>query len=87
MRVASAVSRGLARCAMRRFGIGEEFYTQEGVMSMREAYESLLKFAAKRGMGKDEFDTMVVDMDVTRETLVDNFMPVWKMIIEMTAEA
>lgn len=87
MRVASAVSRGLARCAMRRFGIGEEFYHDDDGMSWKEAYRSLEKFATKRGMSKDDLNTMLIDeMQITRETVVDNFMAVWREIIRRTED-
>jgi hypothetical protein len=86
MRIASAVSRGLARCAMRRFGIGEEFYHSEDEMSVKEAYEQLKVFALKRGLAKDEFDVLLHDMEIGRENLVDNYMVVWRMIIERTVE-
>jgi hypothetical protein len=86
MRIASAVSRGLARCAMRRFGIGEEFYHSEDGMSVEEAYEQLKAFAFKRGLDKDEFNVLLHDMEIGRENLVDNYMVVWRMIIERTVE-
>lgn len=84
MRIASAVSRGLARCAMRRFGIGEEFYHNEDVMTMTEAYSKLLNFADSRGMTKEAFDVMLIDNEINRDNLVDNFIAVWKMVIEAT---
>jgi hypothetical protein len=87
MRIASAVSRGLARCAMRRFGIGEEFYSNENVMTVKEAYDSLKRFAEKRGMEAEDFDVLLVDeMEISRENLVDKYMTVWREIIRQTEE-
>lgn len=87
MRVASAVSRGLARCAMRRFGIGEEFYHDDDGMSWKEAYRSLEKHAKSRGMSKEDFDDFLTkDMNIGRENIVENFLAVWKEIIRITED-
>lgn len=80
MVLASAVSRGLCRCVMRRFGIGKEFYEDDSQPTLAEAWQSIRKHADRQGLTEEEV-LQIFDMNnITRANLLDEFMSAWEMI-------
>jgi hypothetical protein len=70
-RVASAVSRGLARCAMRRFGLGQEFYEEgdEAGPTVEDLWRDIQREANGVGVSQERVLELMKAMGINRENL------------------
>jgi len=81
MMIASAVSRGLVKCAMRRFGIGEEFYdSSEFELTPEEAWARLKRVSVESGLLESKALEILKGMNVDRDNIVDRYLECWKAI-------
>lgn len=81
MMIASAVSRGLVKCAMRRFGIGEEFYgADEFEITAAEAWDRLCSTFVKGDMTKERILDILKGIDINRDNIVDRYLEAWKAV-------
>jgi len=86
-KVAGAVSRGLCRCMMRRFGLGAEFYESEQAISPKAAWNSLKAFAANHGVGEDTVVPALKRAGVTKDNLVSRFETAYRVVSELAGTA
>jgi hypothetical protein len=81
MMVASAVSRGLVKCVMRRFGLGEEFYgADEFELTVEEAWARLKASGIREGLTESQILDVIKGLGITRENIVDRYLEAWKAI-------
>lgn len=80
MIVASAVSRGLCRCVMRRFGIGKQFYDEESEPTLASAWESIKRHAERQKLTPEEVLQLFEMNGITRSNLLDEFTRAWRLV-------
>ena len=81
----SAVSRGLAKAAQLRFGIGEEFYAgeEEGIPdpTPEHAWSALITYGEKKGLTLDEIKAALKDNVAYKELgNQDTFLAAWAIL-------
>lgn len=82
MRIASAASRGLVRCAFRKFGIGENLYSSDiPEITAQDCWKSLLALAQKQGMSKDELVSILKAHEISSEDLVDRYIEAYQLVL------
>jgi hypothetical protein len=81
MMIASAVSRGLVKCVMRRFGVGEEFYgADEFEITAAEAWDRLSSAFLKEGLTKEKILEVLKLIDINRDNIVERYLEAWKAV-------
>ena len=83
--VASAASRGLCKAAMRRFGVGREFYGDEATLSPAGAWATLKEFGARREISERDIAAKMKELGITGEMLVDRFQEAYDAVAGLPA--
>ena len=82
MRLAAAASRGLVRCSMRMFGIGEQFYMDQddAKMSASEALDALVKAGEHSNLDKEDIKKILNERGIDKNNIVDKYLEAWKIV-------
>ena len=83
MMIASAASRGLVRCVMRRFGLGEELYEADVKITVDSAWNALKEFFEPRNVIENDVITRFKGAGITKENLVERFEEAYAIVSEM----
>ena len=81
--VASAASRGLCKAAMRRFGVGREFYGDSVTLSPAGAWATLKEYGSRLGVGEKTIVAEMERLGITSATLVDRFQEAYDAVAEL----
>ena len=80
---ASAASRGLCKCLMRRFGVGREFYGDGIALSPAGAWATLKEFGARRKITEESIAAKMKELGIAGEELVDRFQEAYDAVSTM----
>lgn len=83
---ASAASRGLCKCLMRRFGVGREFYGDGVTLSPAGAWAALKEFGARQGVSEETIVAEMKELGITKETLVDRFQEAYDAVSVLASQ-
>lgn len=83
--IGSAASRGLMRCMMRMFGVGQEFYDKEDDVTPAGPWTALKRFGVSRGIDEETIIQAFKDAEITGDTLVEPqvFERAYKIVSEL----
>lgn len=82
-RIASAVSRGLVKCVMRRTGCGASLYDDDFEPTAKEAAMTLIRYAKTCGISKEALVARYKEEGISSEEVLDHFARAYEIIYEM----
>lgn len=79
--IAAAVSRGLVRCMLRRFGVGQQFYEDEDEeMTPAKSWTILKKYGMDHGLTEEEIIAVIKSTGLNKKALVDQFVFIYEAV-------
>lgn len=85
-RIASAVSRGLVKCVMRRTRCGISLYNNEFQPTAAEAARTLFRSAKKNGITKERLIACYKEHDISSENLLEQYEEAYHLLYQLRQE-